>query len=779
MRRFGWLIARYLVQAVLPYFLLSWVLLTVVLFVQQASRYADIFFSVNIPAQLVWQLTFALIPNVIAFTCPMAVLVGTIIGLSKMQGDSELVVIRAAGIANWQIMIPVVLLGIVLSLFAFFVNVSGVPFAASIVRRVALQTAIKKLESPIEPGIFNTEVAGYTIYVRGGDVETGRWNGIFIYSKDDASGTVRLITSGEGRVDVSGETSELVLSKAYAYTLPAAPRTEKFVAESIGELRLAVKTKRNELIQRLASAELTPEELGLSQLNDYAAAREGKDRTEAEILWQRRILLSITPVIFCILGASMILRFKRAGRGFGIFLALAGLITYYLFAFLGEQLARTGRLSVLAGGLVPVLISGAAVIWFSFSWRIGLRVPSVEQFMSLLPVRRPNKRKVEVRSVFIDLTTGLRDLDLIINLCRNFLVSLSFLSAIFLIFTAFELWKFAGTMDHGVRLLVEYLFFLLPFVYIQLAPSSAMISVLATYVVKSRQNEIVSWAAAGQSVYRLLLPSFVLMALLGLVNWEIQERILPSTNQTQEELRSKIRNLGAPTRADGRSWFATEKRIYTFTAPSENDKAENIVTNPDSITPEAFASDNVKSALNVNVYQFNSDGTLQTVYRFPSANWIGSDVRLYGSGEKVTVNRGNLVSEIIEATSLDESSNPFAGSNSKPSELDSRELRTKLEFSGSPTEKRSLDVALQKKYATLVIPFVIALFTAPFSLSLNRRSRVVTVGYAVAVWLVFTASMSLFEQYGLSGNIDPKLAVWGPMAIFAVLGIFLLTKVRT
>jgi lipopolysaccharide export LptBFGC system permease protein LptF len=356
---------------------------------------------------------------------------------------------------------------------------------------------------------------------------------------------------------------------------------------------------------------------------------------------------------------------------------------------------------------------------------------------------------------------------------------LSFLSAIFLIFTAFELWKFAGTMDHGVRLLVEYLFFLLPFVYIQLAPSSAMISVLATYVVKSRQNEIVSWAAAGQSVYRLLLPSFVLMALLGLVNWEIQERILPSTNQTQEELRSKIRNLGAPTRADGRSWFATEKRIYTFTAPSENDKAENILTNPDSITPEAFASDNVKSALNVNVYQFNSDGTLQTVYRFPSANWIGSDVRLYGSGEKVTVNRGNLVSEIIEATSLDESSNPFAGSNSKPSELDSRELRTKLEFSGSPTEKRSLDVALQKKYATLVIPFVIALFTAPFSLSLNRRSRVVTVGYAVAVWLVFTASMSLFEQYGLSGNIDPKLAVWGPMAIFAVLGIFLLTKVRT
>src|SRR6476620_4268703 len=132
MRRFGWLIARYLVQAVLPYFLLSWVLLTVVLFVQQASRYADIFFSVNIPAQLVWQLTFALIPNVIAFTCPMAVLVGTIIGLSKMQGDSELVAIRASGVGNWQIAVPIVILGVVLSGFACLVNLYGVPIAAGI-----------------------------------------------------------------------------------------------------------------------------------------------------------------------------------------------------------------------------------------------------------------------------------------------------------------------------------------------------------------------------------------------------------------------------------------------------------------------------------------------------------------------------------------------------------------------------------------------------------------------------------------------------------------------
>jgi len=179
MKRFSGTISLYLIRAILPYFIFSWLLLSVILFVQQAGRFSDIFFSVNIPAKLVWQLTLALIPNVIAFTCPMAVLVGTIIGLSKMQGDSELVAIRAAGVGNLQITLPVIVLGILLSLFAFFVNLKGVPFAARIVRGVALQTAIQKLESPIEPGVFNTEVSGYTIYVKGGDMTNGTWKNIF------------------------------------------------------------------------------------------------------------------------------------------------------------------------------------------------------------------------------------------------------------------------------------------------------------------------------------------------------------------------------------------------------------------------------------------------------------------------------------------------------------------------------------------------------------------------------------------------------------------------
>ncbi|MBP9110919.1 MAG: LptF/LptG family permease, partial [Pyrinomonadaceae bacterium] len=513
MKRIGLLISRYLLSAILPYFIASWALLSVILFAVQASRYADIFFSIHLPANLVWQLSAALIPNVIAFTCPMAILVGTIIGLTKMQGDSELVAIRASGVGNLQIALPIMVLGVLLSGFAFFVNLKGVPFAAGLVRNVALQTAIKKLESPIEPGIFNTEVAGYTIFVRGGDIGTGRWKNIFIYSEDKANNSLRLITSSDGRVDTTEQASELVLENASVTTLPIEPGVGKYVTENIGEIRFAIRTSRGELIDRLSRSELTPEELGLQQLSEYAASKDGKERIEAQILQNRRIVLSISPLIFCLLGTVIVLRLNRSGRNFGIALALTVLVGYYLLAFLGEQLARTGTISVTAASLIPIGGSIIGIIWFAMSRRlrswsgIGDRISSIS---SRVWEARP---KLPSSNLFVDLTTGLRDFDLLRDLFKNFALTLFFLISIFVIFTAFELWKFAGTIDGGVWLLVKYLIYLTPFMYLQIAPSAAMIATLATFTIKSRQNEIVTWISAGQSVYRLLLPCFLVMLL--------------------------------------------------------------------------------------------------------------------------------------------------------------------------------------------------------------------------------------------------------------------------
>lgn len=798
MKQVSWLISKYLVQTVLPYFTFSWLLLSVILFVQQAGRFSDIFFSVNIPATLMWQLTIALVPNVIAFTCPMAMLVGTVIGLAKMQIDSEIVAIRAAGVGNLQITVPLAILGILMSAFAFVVNLKGVPLAAGLVRKVALQTAIKKLESPIEPGVFNSEVGGYTIFVRDGDVETGRWNNIFIYREDAAARTVRLITSKQGRIDFSDQNSELVLEDAIVTTLPLEPGQGKYVSENLGEIRLAVRTRRSEMIERLSRSGGSISELGLTQLSDYASANEGKDRVEAQILWQRRIILSITPLIFSLLGTGMILRFNRGGRGLGVLLALLGLIGYYLLAFLGEQLARTDTINVTLAGLLPIAGSIVAIIWFNYSSRVGLWNIPTERLAKFANKFRTAPDKMQMRNLFVDVTTGIRDFDISINLLKYFLLSLSFLVTVFVIFTAFDLWKFAGTIDGGIALLTKYLFFLMPFMYLQIAPSAAMIATLATYVIKSRQNEIVTWTSAGQSVYRLLLPCFLATAVLGMINWQVQERILPAANKRQDAVRSLIRNRGVPVDVSGRSWVANENRIYSFTPASESEPpavaggltVESKSTNwspANAGGSDRVASDNNKRDIcftgcvkDVTTYEFGKKSAgLQTVFRAKFGFWQTGKIYLQGHVEKSDLREGKIDTEMLNGGELAESENPFIETREKPSHLNIAGIKEQIVNSDSELDRRNLSVGLEKKYATLFLPFIIALFTAPFALSLSRKGNVVTVGYAVGLWLLFTGTSSVFEQFGLNGFLSPAMAVWSPLVIFAMFGVYLLSKVKT
>ena len=64
------LLPRYIVAAMLPYVVLSLVLLTAVLFAQQAARFAEVILYAELPVALLGQIGAALLPGVLIFTFP-------------------------------------------------------------------------------------------------------------------------------------------------------------------------------------------------------------------------------------------------------------------------------------------------------------------------------------------------------------------------------------------------------------------------------------------------------------------------------------------------------------------------------------------------------------------------------------------------------------------------------------------------------------------------------------------------------------------------------------
>ena len=94
------LIPRYIIGAMVPYILLALLMLSAVLLAQQAARLAEVVIYTELPFSMMGGLGAALLPGVLIFSIPLATLAGIIIGYARMGSDSEIVAMRAAGVAT-------------------------------------------------------------------------------------------------------------------------------------------------------------------------------------------------------------------------------------------------------------------------------------------------------------------------------------------------------------------------------------------------------------------------------------------------------------------------------------------------------------------------------------------------------------------------------------------------------------------------------------------------------------------------------------------------------
>jgi lipopolysaccharide export system permease protein len=350
------LIPRYVIQSALPYVLLSLFLLTSILFTQQAGRFAEVALSADLPFSLLFEITAALFPGVLVLSLPVAVLAGIVIGFARMGSDSEIVVMRAAGVGTWALLWPALLIGLIATGATTFLHMKEAPQAARDLRRAALQGALRKLESPVEPRTFNTEIPRYVIYVRDGDKAQGIWARVFIYAPQ-ADGSTRVVTARSGRIDSSGAKSELVLSDASALKIPNPTSSDQsYVMERLDQLRIAIDTGRAALLDQISQDEITAEEMGWRELRHRAATGSPKEQNEAQRTLHRRLALSVAPIVFALFGGLMGLRIRRGGRGVGVLLSIGVVVLYYLLSLLGESMVRTNTVPAIVGQWIATAV---------------------------------------------------------------------------------------------------------------------------------------------------------------------------------------------------------------------------------------------------------------------------------------------------------------------------------------------------------------------------------------------------------------------------------------
>ncbi|HEX5965834.1 MAG TPA: LptF/LptG family permease, partial [Pyrinomonadaceae bacterium] len=341
----------------LPYMALALMLLTAILLAQQASRLTDVLLFTDLPFSLLGSIGAALLPGVLTFSIPLATLAGIIIGYSRMGSDSEIVAMRSAGVGSWTMIWPALLIGLLLSGATTYLHLKEAPEAARDLERIALEGALAKLDSPVEPRTFST-LPRYVIYVRDADKAMGTWGRVFIFAQRDNKDEV--YSARSGRIDSSGDQSELVLSDVLAAKYPVSNEQNRsvdtapardpggplntdgqksYVVERFDQLRFSINTGRAEIVQRLNQRDTNADSMDWSDLRERTKTGTVAQQREAARVLNRRAALSIAPFVFALIGSALGLRVRRGGRSVGVLLSLIVVIVYYLLSLLGESLA--------------------------------------------------------------------------------------------------------------------------------------------------------------------------------------------------------------------------------------------------------------------------------------------------------------------------------------------------------------------------------------------------------------------------------------------------------
>ena len=756
------LIPRYIFGAMAPYIVLSLVLLTAVLFAQQASRLAEVLVYTDLPVSLLGGIGAALLPGVLVFSIPLAALAGIIIGFSRMGSDSEIVAMRAAGVGSWTMIWPALVVGLALTGVTTYLHLQEAPRAARDLERVALQGALAKLDSPVEPRTFST-LPRYVIYVRDGDKTRGTWGRVFIYAQQ-ADGKDKIFTARSGRMDSSGEISELVLSDVLATTLPGEDQRDKsYVVESSDQLRISVNTGRADIVQRLNQRDPNADTMDWDDLRERATSGSETEQREAIRIVNRRAALAAAPFVFSLIAVALGLRVRRGGRSVGILLTLLVVIVYYLMSLLGESLARVGTVSPYIG---PWL---ATVFMLAFSLLLFLINRTPFSFSRSLLRKQPRAMETTVRArrrSLIGVATlgfpNLMDATLLRSLALSFLVCFAALAAIFNIFTLFELWRFIAINKAGVGLVARYLLFLTPLITVELFPATMLISVLVTYALLARRYEAIAWWASGQSVYRLMLPGFLFALAIGFGSWLVQEHVMPGSNLKQDALRARIR--GGEARAitrSGRQWLASTdtRRFYSYEFSEDGQLIEPAV------------------------YELDDEAVhLAQLVSGKSATWTDANHLKFNDTETLTLKGMEVEARTAPETTFAGVESPavFKPTIDKPSQLSANDLQAYLRAAKQRgMDVSALAVALQRKYAGPFSIVIMAIIGMPLAVSFGRKGTIIALCAAVAVSIAYWAVGGGFQQLGNHGLLRPTVAGWSPLVIFAAAGTYFLSKVRT
>jgi lipopolysaccharide export system permease protein len=200
---------RYVFRTTFGAFLLVLISLTTVIWLTHALREIDLMTNQRQTVLVFIGITGLLIPMLLLVIAPIALVVAIGYTLNRLNTDSEIVVMNAAGMSPWRIFRPFMMTTVVVSLMVAVVSAYVAPKGLRELRSWATKVKADFVINVIQPGRFTPIERGLVLHIRERRPD-GQLLGIFIDDRRDPKERVTSIAD-HGEIVETGTGTFLVL----------------------------------------------------------------------------------------------------------------------------------------------------------------------------------------------------------------------------------------------------------------------------------------------------------------------------------------------------------------------------------------------------------------------------------------------------------------------------------------------------------------------------------------------------------------------------------------
>ncbi len=331
--------------------------LTFVMILGNLVKIADLVINKGVNIFNVSKLLLFMIPYLLTYTLPIAALTAVLLSLGRLSSDNEIVAIRASGINMFSLILPLLVVGLILSLVLVIFNDRVIPYAHFATRKTVMEIGVKNPTAALEPGIFINSFEKYILFIY--RIDGNKLTNVRIYEPQGLDKPARTIVAKRGEFIAVPEKNMIRLK------LMEGTSDEPDPENSSNFYKLNFKTYFMTLslsqMQDKDKIEKKPKDMTIEELRNEIKKikKEGIDPAPLITEINEKISLAFSCFVLMLFGIPLAIITRRREKSINFGMAFLVVGVYYLMLLGSEALGMQGNLNPRIAMWLPNIILGA------------------------------------------------------------------------------------------------------------------------------------------------------------------------------------------------------------------------------------------------------------------------------------------------------------------------------------------------------------------------------------------------------------------------------------